>query len=293
MANPSAESASAEVARVDALDGRLGPLLVVAAEAPRVGLLWLPALGVAARHYLPMAQLLAAEGVAVAVHEWRGTGASRARASRRHDWGYREVLHDDLPESLALARGWNPSIPWVVGGHSIGGQFAALFAARHPDAVRGVALVASGSPYWRTFARWQRGALFLIYMLVTPITAICGYFPGRRLGFGGEEARTLMRDWARSGRTGRYAPPDIEDDLEAALARFRGPVFAAQLADDGLCPPASLDGLLAKLPAATITSERFVADRFDNRLATHFSWMKASAPIVLAIDAWLRRFAPD
>ena len=42
-------------------------------------LLWLPALGVAARHYLPLAQALAAKGVAVYLHEWRGNGSSSLR----------------------------------------------------------------------------------------------------------------------------------------------------------------------------------------------------------------------
>ena len=290
MANRSAEVASGDDVRIETLDARRAPLIVVSAVTPRVGLVWLPALGVGARHYLPMAQRLAANGVAVAVHEWRGTDASRVRASRREDWGYRELLLDDVPEAIALARGWNADIPWLIGGHSIGGQFAALAAARHPEALLGLALVASGSPYWRGFPHSQRGLVRLLFMLVTPITAIWGYFPGRRIGFGGAEAKTLMRDWARSGRTGRYAPSGIDDDLESALARYSGPVFAAQLADDALCPPASLDALLSKLPSATITRQRFAADDFDNRRATHFSWMKASAPIVIALEAWLRRF---
>ena len=36
-------------------------------------------------------------GVAVVMHEWRGIGSSDRRAGRRCNWGYRELLQDDLP----------------------------------------------------------------------------------------------------------------------------------------------------------------------------------------------------
>ncbi|AJQ87409.1 hypothetical protein FE36_08555 [Xanthomonas oryzae pv. oryzicola] len=59
-------------------------------------------MGVAARHYQPFAHALAPLGVAVYLHEWRGSGSSRLRPSREHDWGYRTLLADDLPTSRAL-----------------------------------------------------------------------------------------------------------------------------------------------------------------------------------------------
>ena len=44
-----------------------------------------------------------------------------------------------------------PQARWSIGGHSIGAQFAACYLALHPEAFRKLWLVASGSPYWRTF----------------------------------------------------------------------------------------------------------------------------------------------
>ena len=67
----------------------------------RRSLLWLPALGVAARHYLPLAQALARRDTAVFLHEWRGHGSSSLRAGRGCDWGYRELLQLDLAASEA------------------------------------------------------------------------------------------------------------------------------------------------------------------------------------------------
>src|SRR3546814_7732175 len=72
-------------------------LLALVPERADRSLFWLPALGVAARHYLPFADALAARGVAVFVHEWRGNGSSALRPDRDHDWGYSELPTADLP----------------------------------------------------------------------------------------------------------------------------------------------------------------------------------------------------
>jgi len=75
---------------------------------------WLPALGVAAKHYLPLAQSLAGAGIAVAIHEWRGIGSSDKRASRQVDWGYRELLEDDVPAAVAAVRAAMPHTAWFA-----------------------------------------------------------------------------------------------------------------------------------------------------------------------------------
>ena len=53
------------------------------------------------------------------------------------DWGYRELLQYDLPASIAALDG---DSSWVFGGHSLGGQFAAMAAARQPHRSAGLAL---------------------------------------------------------------------------------------------------------------------------------------------------------
>jgi predicted alpha/beta hydrolase len=90
--------------RVRAGDGAEADLSLTAVPGAHFGLLWLPALGVTARHYRGFAEALAAAGVSVAVHEWRGAGSSSLRASRQCDWGYRELLERDIPASLKYAQ---------------------------------------------------------------------------------------------------------------------------------------------------------------------------------------------
>ena len=54
---------------VAADDGHRWQLIATVPDAPSAVLLWLPALGVPARHYQPMVEALAARNVAVFLHE--------------------------------------------------------------------------------------------------------------------------------------------------------------------------------------------------------------------------------
>jgi len=274
------------IVTVRATDGASAQLLVQPAAGPAYGLLyWLPAMGVPARHYLPLAQALAAHGISTVLHEWRGFGSSDRRAGRRCNWGYRELLELDMPAALASARSFGADVPCWIGGHSLGGQLACLYASQHPDAFAGLALVASGSPYWQCFA--HRRTVRAGYALAPAVAALLGYFPGRRLGFGGNEARRVIDDWARSGRRGVYAAQGMRADLESDLAKLDLPVLGIRLSDDWLSTPASLDWLLAKMPRAPIVQVELGADALDAP-ANHFAWMKAPMPVAARIAAQFR-----
>src|SRR5690606_22619213 len=136
---------------LEAADGHRYELLACIPDAPRRSLLWLPALGVAARHYTPFAQALARRGVAVFLHEWRGHGSSSLRAGRSRDWGYRELLTLDMAASEAALAATAPGLSRIVGGHSLGGQLASCRLGQVPDAFEALWLVGSGAPYWRAF----------------------------------------------------------------------------------------------------------------------------------------------
>jgi len=272
-----------------AADGHRWTLLGHRPPQPRARLLWLPALGVAARHYLPLAEALAAHGIATYLHEWRGNGSSTLRPSRTQDWGYRELLTLDLPASVAalglpasVAALGDDGTPLLLGGHSLGGQLASCFAGQNPDALAGLWLVASGTPYWRTFPPPRGWLLPLVYRFLPWLARRQGSLPGRRLGFGGTEARSLIADWARVGLTNRYRAAGLDADLEADMARFAAPACGVVLASDWLAPTTSMQALLAKLPQAPSRIVRLDAAALQGP-ADHFSWMKQPAAVVAAL----------
>lgn len=269
---------------VEAADGHRWSLLARIPAQPRRSLLWLPALGVAARHYLPFADALAAQGVAVFLHEWRGHGTSSTRAGRDVDWGYRELLLHDLPASQAAVANACDAPP-VIGGHSLGGQLACCRVALAPGSAGAIWLVASGSPWWRVFpARtqwWLPGA----YVLLPLLARANGALPGRAVGFGGKEARGLVSDWARSGRTGCYAGAGIDEDLDTALSRVDVPVSAVLFDRDWLGPEPSLRYLLSKLHGGAGARVHTLGAQVLGTRADHFAWMKRPRAVASALTS--------
>jgi predicted alpha/beta hydrolase len=148
LTSSTANAASSIVVPVVSRDGVSSELILAQpADYPRRVLYWLPAMGVPAKHYLPLAEAFAAHGIAVALHEWRGIGSSDRRAGRKCDWGYRELLEADVPAGIEEIKARWPQTKRWIGGHSLGGQLSCLYASLHPTEFAGMALIASGSPY--------------------------------------------------------------------------------------------------------------------------------------------------
>ena len=266
----------------EAADGHRFQLLARLPAQPRASLLWLPAMGIAARHYLPFAEALAARGIAVFVHEWRGGGSSAWRAGRDCDWGYRELLTQDIPASEALVAQHAPGVPHIIGGHSLGGQLACCRLGLSPDSAERLWLVGSGAPYWRAFPLRTKWWLPFVYRFLAWLAERHGALPGRRIGFGGQEARGVIRDWSRSGLSGRYAAAGIDVDLEAAMGALTLDAHAVVLEHDWLGPLPSLRFLLSKLRHARQRIDVLDAAALGTR-ADHYAWMKQPHSVVAAL----------
>ena len=265
-------------------DGHHAVLVARIPQRPRAAVLWLPALGVAARHYLPLAEALAQRGVATFLHEWRGHGSSSLRAGRGTDWGYRELLALDLAASEAARAEVRPppGIRRAMGGHRLGGLRAACRLAMSPGSAQELWLVASGAPWWRAFPRPLRYGLPLAYRFLPWLARRYGALPGRRIGFGGNEARGVIADWARTALGGRYAAAGLDVDLEAGLAAMTHEVRALVMDDDWLAPASSLRFLLSKMPGTSVSTLELDAQALGTR-ADHFAWMNRPAAVAVAL----------
>lgn len=280
----------AETVEVEASDGhRFRALLFKAAAPDAPVLMFMPALGVKARYYTPLGKAFAAAGVSFATFDWRGIDSSSVRASRRVDFGYRHLLEDDLPAARAAIRARWPSGRFFAGGHSLGGQFAACHAGAHPEGVAGLVIIASGNVHWRG---WQ-GASALRILAATQatvaISTVVGHFPGSRLGFGGREARGVMRDWASVARSGVYRARGSRIDYEAAMAALRRPVLSLGFRADSLAPVRATQRLMDKLPNCAKTVWRWSESDTDGTALNHFTWVKRPELVVPRVAEWIAR----
>ncbi|GAB4168873.1 MAG: alpha/beta fold hydrolase [Wenzhouxiangellaceae bacterium] len=271
---------------ITSADGHRFELIECGVPTPTRTLLLLPGLGIPARQYIAFGEALAAHGIHSLIHEWRGLGSSSVRASRRCDWGYRELLTLDLPASIAAASAVAGDAPVWIAGHSLGGQLALLTAAGLPGRMAGVTLIASGLPWIRAFSGAMRWKLGLVFALFPTLARLRGHFPGRRLGFGGNESRGVIQDWVRTGRTGHYDLPGLETPVEDRLATLEVPILACLMADDHWVPKQSLHLLTAKTPEAPVTVCEFDAATLGAP-ADHFGWMRSPAKVAHRMVAWM------
>lgn len=276
------------VVKVVSCDGAKSDLILNGANDAPIWLYWCPALGVSARQYRLFAEAVAAAGIGIARHEWRGTGSSDQRATRQKDWGYRELLAD-ISAGIAALRSTRKIELLAIGGHSLGAQLAALAQAINPRMTEALVLIASGIPWWRSFPGWRQPLFLSGFGTARLLSAILGYFPGRRLKFAGNEANGVIRDWCRSGFTGCYRPDHIHIDLDARLSQLKTVAWAAHLAQDGLAPKRSLLELQKRMSDTHWHTESFSPGQFDSVQASHFSWMQDPAPIVRALAPWLKQ----
>lgn len=269
---------------VDVHDGHRFELIHVAAKRPQHHLLFLPGMGLSARLFIGFARALAKRGIEVFIHEWRGNGSSNRRASRQSDWAYRELLEDIAAARRVVAE--HAPDGHLLGGHSLGSQLACLAAAADAQDCRGLVIIAGGAPYWRVFPWPMKGVMIGTMIAFPTLGSLFGYYPGKRVGFAGNEARSVMADWARSARTGNYRPAGVKTDLEAGLGKLEIPVLALDMADDWFVPPGSLDWLIGKLAGCQV-SKQTIGSRREGKKADHYAWMKRPEATVQAIDRWL------
>ena len=256
-------------------------------KRPRAAMLVLPALGVTASYYAPLAEALAGLGLEIGVLELRGQGDSPLRASWRVDFGFRELLEEDVPAAVRQLREAAPDVPLLLLGHSLGGHLAAMTAGRESAGeIDGVMLVACSSPWLPGYDRRTRRQLRLLRALVYLSISTLGYYPGHRLGFGGREARTLMRDWLVLMRNNRYRAAGLAEDLDAAVGRYTGPVLAVRMAEDSYAPEAAMEAVLGKFQSALLTREVIDSATLGTR-ADHFRWIRQPGALVQRITLWL------
>jgi predicted alpha/beta hydrolase len=279
-----------EKLRIRAEDGAESEAAIFGPERghpPKAVVICTPAMGVPARFYEPLAQELAQRGLSVVTAELRGIGSSSVRVRRGVDFGYHELALRDLPAVISAVREVHPGVPLFLLGHSLGGQVSAIYASAHPETVNGLILVAVGSPYFRNW-RFPRNLGVLVgSQLMRGLSSALGYYPGRRVGFGGNEARRLIREWSSFALRGQFHVTDSPHDVEARLREFSRPLLAVSFDDDQLAPSAAMDHLVSKMPRAVLTRRHLSPSGVGMPELNHFQWAKRPAPVAELVIEWI------
>jgi predicted alpha/beta hydrolase len=271
-------------------DGVTNTLQLARANAETsVSVVCLPAMGVPARKYHALIEQIAACGINAACIDLRGHGHSSVRASRQCDFSYAEIIEDDTAVAVSALSELCPETRILLMGHSLGGQMAALALARSPTTADGLILTASSTVYYKRWPNPKRWGLLILTQLAVLISRCVGYFPGRRLGFAGREARGVVRDWAYSARNGKYNLSASTFDYESALAALNVPVLEINFSDDDFAPKSATHHLLQKMSSLSkLASYELSGADLGLKKADHFNWMKQPEKVNETIVCWVK-----
>lgn len=192
------------------------------------------ATGVLARYYHRYARFLADHGFNVLTYDYRGIGESRpARlvgcGYRWRDWGER-----DFAAVLRFIKARQQTGMVQVVGHSIGGFLPGL--AEGTSTVERMLTIGAQYAWWGDYAPSQRLKLFCKWHVAMPaLTALCGYFPGRRLGWLEDLPANVAYEWSfRGPRFERSHPVAERKHVVQRMQAFKAPILAVAVADDEL-----------------------------------------------------------
>ena len=249
----------------------------------------LPAMGVRVSYYKTFANELAITGNTVITADWRGHGYSSQAASFKTDFGYENYV-TDLDDIVHFCRQKFPSRKIVLVGHSLGGQMQSLYISRFPKNCNQLVLIAANSVYYKGWNKNISRKIKIAGMFFYPLSRLLGYFPGRVIGFGGREARTVIKDWTRNLKTGSYKLTNSIFDYDSALKEATPNILCISFENDKLiAPKQAVINLLNKFSAtANKVHLHFTADKIGIPNLNHFNWAKQPTPLVKIINEWIK-----
>lgn len=264
-------------------------------------ILFIPAMAIPASKYERWCEELVSSGLDCAVFDLRGVGSSNVRASRQVDFSYATIIQNDIPAVHRALVNELGDRPLFFAGHSLGGQLALLYLAtiqstQSQPMPNGLILAASCSIYYRSWASPFSYGLLAFTQFARLLALLIGYFPGKRVGFGGREARSLIKDWALNARTGVYRSNDPTQfnaqiiDFEQKLAELSTlPVLCLNYELDTFAPKAASKHMLSKLKSSLIEYQTIMQAELQNVAADHYGWMKQPSTTVGRVVEWIER----
>lgn len=222
-----------------------------AGGVPRPVVIVNAATSVRCRYYFRFAAWLHRHGYDAIVYDYRGIGESRPADLARLratwlDWG-----EQDFEAVLRYVRETCPGQPVDVVAHSIGGFVVGLAASN--ARIRRVFTVGAQYAHWRDYALRSQPAMIWKWHVVMPVlSALCGYFPARRLGWMEDTPRGVALSWSRSARRfedtyRRFPiarPREQRDALVRRFAALRAPLLAVSTTDDEFGTVPAIERLL-------------------------------------------------
>ena len=228
------------------------------------------ATSVRCNYYSRFADYLFSHGLDVMVFDYRGIGASRTGSLRGFKASWSDWGTLDFEALLKRAQREFPGQPIDVVGHSFGGCAAGLGASG--AVIRHVVTVGAQFAYWRDYAPDQRWQMLAKWHVAMPLlTRLCGYFPGKRLGWLEDTPAGVVNDWCGLGT--RYERlPSARTLAALPFTLITAKTLAISLSDDPFGTVDATERLLSHFSASPRTHLRIDPQEIGEAAIGHFAF---------------------
>nr|WP_314861118.1 alpha/beta fold hydrolase [uncultured Undibacterium sp.] len=267
-----------EIIEITAGDGtKLSGRRYVPDEAVRAVVLMPSAMGVRQQYYEPFATFLCEHGFAVLSFDYRGMGDSLLPQFSKSLRGFEADISDwaelDYNAALLATKAWQPEVPLLLIGHSLGGQLAGLLPDNH--LIDGMVTVASGTGYWRFNSMKTKRVVWLLWYFLVPFyTGICGYFPGKKLRKVGNLPKGVIYQWSRWCRDERYFVDKQGNAMDTFHHQFQAPILSLSFTDDEMMSRKNIDGLHDYFRHAEVERRYIHPQDISSKRIGHFGFFR-------------------
>jgi predicted alpha/beta hydrolase len=238
-----------------------------------------PATSVHSRYYSRFAAFLFGNGFDVITYDYRGIGGSRPATLRGFQASWLDWGHLDFDAVLRYANRTFHGQPIHVVAHSIGGFVIGLAPSNH--LIRRVFTMGAQFAHWRDYASGHKIRMLVKWHVAMPVlTAIFGYFPGKRLGWLEDTPKGVVRDWGYSWRRiedtcrrGSLALNKVDrQSLVGQFGKVTAPTLAVGVTDDEFGTIAAIERLLAYFTNSPATHLRVSPESIGEPGIGHFAF---------------------
>jgi predicted alpha/beta hydrolase len=219
--------------------------------------------------------------------DYRGIGESRRGSLRGCEADLTTWARQDAAAALAELTRRAGQLPLVWIGHSLGVQILP-FVPGHERLAKIVA-IATGTGSWHDSPPRLKRWVWLLWYVVVPLSlALCGYFPGAKLGRIGDVPKGAMAQWRRWCLHREYSVGVEGESARAAYAAVSTPIGAISFSDDEYMSERNLEALLGFFSGAPRTSRRFAPADLGMARIGHFGFFRESKR-----SLWERLLRPE
>lgn len=263
------------VSEIVAADGYTLAGRVYQAGMPARGVaLIVAAMAVNQEFYAGLASWLAARGWDVITFDYRGMGDSAPASLKGFEADILTWARQDCAAALAFAHERAAGRPLIWIGHSLGGQILAMTPGN--ETITAAVTVASGVGYWRENAYPLRYYSWWLWHVVAPLaTALCGYFPGKRLRMVGDLPKGVIEQWSRWCRHPEYAVGIEGESMRELYRRPTLPLLSISFTDDEYMSESNVAVLHDFYVNARRDMQRLAPAQLGVRRIGHFGFFRA------------------